>query len=268
MIRNFLYSFWKFGAKQTISRALWYWISGSKKKSISKKLDETLKSTVAYGRFSHLKLSKSMIWNRFDRGAMLLGLYEFEIVEAIFSKPITQRIFIDVGAADGYFALGALVSGEFDKAYCFELSKKSQRVIRENARLNNISSEMFIFGAADEHSFLRLPKDDLENSVILIDIEGAEFNILNENVLNKLKKSIVIVELHEWLIADGASKLSTFIRSAETLFDISYISEEGRNPNGIKELTLMSDDERWLICSEGRPRVMSWIRLDPKQLQV
>lgn len=46
---------------------------------LSSEINNLLKSTVSYGPFKGLKLSKDIWWGKTDRANMLLGLYEQEI---------------------------------------------------------------------------------------------------------------------------------------------------------------------------------------------
>jgi hypothetical protein len=60
---------------------------------------------------------------------MLLGLYEQEVLTSLFNVPKSHKIFVDLGAADGYYGIGVLVSKHFDQSYCFEISKKVRRLL-------------------------------------------------------------------------------------------------------------------------------------------
>jgi hypothetical protein len=47
-----------------------------------------------------------------------------------------------------------------------------------------------VFGIADQNFNQLMPDVRLSESVLLVDIEGGEFDLLTNNVLNKLKNSI------------------------------------------------------------------------------
>ena len=44
---------------------------------------------------------------------------------------------------------------------------------------------------------------------------------------------------------------------------ITALVTGARDLSQFRELRMMSDTDRWLLCSEGRPRLMSWLRFDP-----
>ena len=197
---------------------------------------------------------------------MILGLYEKEIIEILLNTSKERSVFIDIGAADGYYAVSSVKNYFFNRSYCFEIEQKGRSVIRQNSILNGVAEKVIIFGEANRKSLLKIPKADISNSVVLIDIEGFEFDFLDTNILNILKESICIIELHDWFFEDGKKRLEELRKRASKNFKISEFKLRSRDTSNIKELDLYSDNERWIICSEGRPRSMTWLRLDPKAL--
>ena len=67
---------------------------------ISGELDEVFNSTVRYGPFKGLKLSSNTWWGGTDRGSMLFGIYEKEVLDSLQNIPLKFNTFIDLGAAD------------------------------------------------------------------------------------------------------------------------------------------------------------------------
>ncbi len=47
-------------------------------------------------------LSKDYWWLGSDKGAILLGIYEQEVLNSIMSIPKKYNVFIDLGPANGY----------------------------------------------------------------------------------------------------------------------------------------------------------------------
>ena len=221
-------------------------------------------STVAYGPFKGLKLSDNAWWGDADRPSMLLGLYEQEVLHSLINVPATYKTFIDLGAADGYYGIGVLVNNHFDSSYCFELSEKGQEVIRRNAELNAVSSKLTVYGKAERDFFKHLPANQLSTSVLLVDIEGGEFDLLDADMFNVLKDTIIIIELHPWLVEDGGHRLAKLKSEASVNFDVTEITMTSRDLSKFPELSSFNDSDRWLICSEGRKQLMTWYRLDPK----
>jgi len=227
-------------------------------------INNLFNSTVAYGPFKGLQLAPNTWWGGADRPSMLLGLYEQEVLTSILNVPKTHRTFIDLGAADGYYGIGVLVNKHFDSSYCFELSEKGQEVIRRNAELNSVSSKLKVYGKAEKDFFKHLPAEQLATSVLLVDIEGGEFNLLDADLFKVLKDTIIFIELHPWLVEDGVNKLAKLKSDASTYFNITEITTASRDLSVFPELRNFNDTDRWLICSESRKQLMTWYRLNPK----
>ncbi len=228
-------------------------------------IDESFNSTVRYGPFKGLKLSSDNWWGSGDRASMLLGLYEQEVLESLTNIPKNYRTFIDLGAADGYYSIGVLINNLFDRSYCFEMSEKGRNIIREKALINGVSDNILIHGIADKDFYRAITSDQLSNSVLFVDIEGGEFDLFSKELFRIFKESIIFIELHDWFFKDGKIKLAKLRNDAEEFFCITELTTSTRDLSGFPELEKFSDTDRWLICSEGRARLMTWYRLDPRQ---
>lgn len=231
---------------------------------VSNKLDELYNSTIRYGPFNGLKLSANVWWGSTDRGSMLLGLYEKELLDALKNIPSKYSTFIDLGAADGYYGIGVLVNGLFKNSICYEISQNGRETIQANAMLNNVSKKVDIRGAATKNFYREISSEILSESVLLIDIEGAEFEILDAATFDAFKNSIIFIELHEWFFSDGNQRLEKLKKDATLTHSISELTMGSRDLSQFPELKKFNDDDRWLLCSEGRGELMTWLRFDPK----
>lgn len=235
----------------------------AKRLVLSKKLNEDFNGTVKYGPFQGLKFSGNSWWGAADRASMLLGLYEKEILESLQTLPKKYRYFIDIGAADGYYGIGVLVGNLFEKSWCYEISPQGQNTIRRNADLNNVSHRIEIRAKADVGFENEFSESDAAASVIFVDIEGGEFELFGGELFEKFRNSVIFIELHDWVFPDRKDRLDKLRRDAEKYFQITSLTTTARDLSVFEELKYLSDNERWLICSEGRPRLMTWWRLDP-----
>jgi tRNA G37 N-methylase Trm5 len=71
-----------------------------------------------------------------DRGGMILGMYEQEVITTLNQN--RGRILINLGAGDGFYSIGGVKSGLFEESIAFEMRSESQSLIIENARLNGV----------------------------------------------------------------------------------------------------------------------------------
>lgn len=235
-----------------------------RRKRISSEVYDLFGGVVHYGPFKGLSLAKNNWWGGADFASMLLGLYEKEILDFFFSGECDRfDNLVDVGAADGYYAIGMLISGRVNNAICFELSKEGQRTIAANAGQNGVLDRITIFGAASDTFHTRLSHLDLSRTLVLVDIEGAEFDILDETSLHALRQATIVIEIHNWT-EDFWAKYQRFIQIASAFFDLDFISPAVRDLTQFPELNDFTDDNRYLICSEGRPNMMRFMRLRPR----
>jgi len=223
-----------------------------------------LKNTVAHGPLTGLIMSERTHWSASDKAAMLLGLYEAEIVQLIQSLSGKYSTFIDVGAGEGYYAAGMLVGKHFAKTICYELTDTGREVIADVARLNGIGGELDIRGTADKGFYLELTDVPPEECLVLIDVEGHEFTLMDEAFFAHFSKSDIIVELHDFMVENGKAKLEQLIADASETHTYRTVTTGPRDPSKFQELRMLSDTDRWLICSEGRPRLMVWLHFQPR----
>jgi hypothetical protein len=234
-----------------------------KRHLLSLELSNRMRHVVKYGPFKGMKLSHENWWGSYDRASMLLGIYEKEVLDSIMTISKKRDVFVDLGAADGYYSIGTLVSRRFNKSYSFEISSKGRDIIKKNAILNHVNNKLEIFGEATKDFYKQIPADHLNKAVILIDIEGGEFKLLDKEMFENLKKSIIFIEIHEWFFKDGEKKLKQLLNNAKPFFKISKLTTSSRDLSIFPELSNLIDSERWLIASEGRARLMTWLRFDP-----
>ena len=223
--------------------------------------------TIKYGPFKGIKIEKDKWWGNLDSASQCLGLYELEILNYLkkykFDKNKKFDTFIDIGAADGYYAIGMLYSGLTSQSVCFEISPKGREVIQKNWENNGSKGKLKIYGKATPKKILNLSDTLFENTLILIDIEGNEFDLLDKDVLYKIKNCIIIIEIHNW-INDFNLKYEKFLNMAYKNFDISVFKHAQRNINKFSFLRDFTDDNRYLAISERRPCLMRFIKLTPK----
>ena len=100
-----------------------------KRKLLALDINSRFKHTIKYGPFKGMVFSQDHWWGASDRSAMLLGIYEEEILNSLMSIPSKYNVFVNIGAADGYYSIGSLISRKYTKIYAFEISAKGQNII-------------------------------------------------------------------------------------------------------------------------------------------
>jgi hypothetical protein len=187
--------------------------------------------------------------------AKLLGVYECEvspwIAQALATTPAS---FIDLGAADGYYAVGAKVACPQLDVVAFELAATARRELTQLARLNGTS--IAIRGRATARALAML---HLDRAVVLCDIEGAEADVLSGELPRLLASATVIVELHEHLRPGVTAELAT--RFAAT-HSGEFITPQERT--AAEELDVLPEAVGARALDEHRAPGTGWARFLPR----
>ena len=220
--------------------------------------------TVQYGPLKGYKIPEESHWGGLARPSMLLGMYEREVVDVLVEHSEDRDILVDIGAADGFFAVGLVACGIFKRSYAFEISTNGRQVIKKSADINMVPHSVSVSGRFDKNFVARVEDLDLGRSVVLIDIEGDEFGLLDSVLIDQLRDAVVIVELHDFHFEDGGALKSDLFARMKVHFELATITTGARDLPRSEFLDALSDNERWLLCSEGRARRMEWLIAFPR----
>ena len=145
----------------------------------------------------------------------------------------------------------------------FEQNIKGRKIIKINSELNSVNKKIQVYGKADSNILNKIQNMDLKKTLLLIDIEGNEFNLLNQSFLNFFSNSLLIVEIHNW-VDNFWSKYEKLLKLASNYFKIEFIKNHKRDLCNLKEFRDFTDDNRLLMISESRPCIMRFLVLIPK----
>jgi hypothetical protein len=192
----------------------------------------------------------------------LLGCYEAELHDRIrCGIRLAPPTFIDLGCADGYYAVGFATASPTTFVHAFDVSKSARTICRAIAEANGVAGRISLHGKATARALRRLP---LEGSVVLCDVEGAEFDIFRDAAVDALRSALVIVELHQRRRPGvDLALLSRF----EPSHSCEIISAKPRDPVDYPQLGLFSEAERDLAINELRWRTdgLRWAVFAPRQ---
>ena len=232
-----------------------------KRIDLSNKVSKIFNNTVQEGPFKGMIISEDQFWGPGDKASKILGLYEKEIQDLI--NQIQEKnnfpTFIDIGGADGFFAVGSVKNNLFKNCEVFEISKRGRQSIEESAIKNNVADLISIKSEANEKTLSSI--ENINNSVILCDIEGSEYDLFSENLIKNMHPSNVIIEIHK----NPDISLNEFEDKFKNLFSINKITQEPRSLKGFGELKNFNDNNRSLLASEGRSYIQEWWHLSPKK---
>lgn len=156
-------------------------------------------------------------------------------------------------------------SGLFERASCFETSAKGREVIEVNAKLNDLQDRIDVNGTASVSTLTNVLGESIE-ALVLVDIEGGEFELLSDEIIGLFRHCTFIVEPHDFYFVNGDKLKNDLISRAERLFNVEVLFSQSLPSEYLSDFKDLTDDERALAFSEGRPRSMEWLVFNPKEL--
>ncbi len=196
----------------------------------------------------------------------LIGIYERELV------PVVERIckmrpshVVDIGAAEGYYAVGLLLTGAVPRVTAFEETSAGRELIGQMARANGVEGRLTVAGRCDPESLGKVLSTLTPPVVIICDVEGYEAQLMDPERVPGLERASILVELHEF----AQRGISRRVRERfETTHDIEEIQETPRSSSDLPYWTPYSRlfPARYIqtVISEYRPERMNWFWMTPK----
>lgn len=215
-------------------------------------------ATVLHGPFAGLIYPRELLLAQADAPiGKLLGTYEQEL-HAVFDEVIDKRppTIIDIGAAEGYYAVGLALRCQSSTVYAFELAKSGRHSCAALASLNGVQVDLR--GKATAPRIRALP---LDGSFVLCDIEGAEVNVLDHATTDAMRRATVVVELHERAVPG----ITHVLRARFSGHDCEIVRGQPRDANLPELVDGFMPEQRELAVAEERWRgyAMAWAVFRP-----
>jgi hypothetical protein len=128
----------------------------------------------------------------------VFGTYEMELVTylevAIARSP---SVIIDIGAAEGYYAVGLLRRTATAHCIAYEMEGTSRQALSELAAANAVDGRLDARETCSSEELARVLNEKGEDAFVLCDVEGAEEDILSSTTKPLLRNACMLVEVHE-----------------------------------------------------------------------
>jgi predicted O-methyltransferase YrrM len=210
---------------------------------------------------------------RFPRGRLtpslapkLIGSYEREIAELI-EKLCSENwsAIVDIGCAEGYYAVGLALRVPGAIVHAYDANPNMMRSCRETAELNGVESRIRIGSFLTSETLNDLALGS--KALVISDCEGHEYSIFTSEVIGKLEKHDVLIELHD---ATRGALTSHLIRkfSPTHIPQIIRSIDDWRKPLLYEYVELAGLDEaaRMKILAEARGDQMEWLYCTPRAI--
>ncbi|MBU4348149.1 hypothetical protein KJ671_01415 [Patescibacteria group bacterium] len=175
-------------------------------------------NVVASGPFSGMKYVSSSTGSRLL--PKILGTYELELHPMV--EEICKRSFdviVDVGAAEGYYAVGMALRNPKAKVIAFETEISGQNLIKKMADINGVTNRVFARGFCDSKLLSSSIPDD-KKCLIIMDIEGGEASLLDNCISPKLNSCHILVEIHECVVSGVGDIIINRFKNTHNIIEI------------------------------------------------
>lgn len=181
----------------------------------------------------------------------LIGSYEQELneeLEKLLKVPF--ETIIDVGCAEGYFAVGCAWRIPTAQVFAYDTNPGAQALCQELASLNNAKVNL---GRRCTPAIL---EERIKGATLVIcDCEGYEFELLDPVKVPSLVNTSIVVEIH----GPAEPLLDRFTASHHI---VSIFSQE-RNIDGYPLISDFTSEERKLALAEFRHGIQQWAVMIP-----
>jgi hypothetical protein len=195
----------------------------------------------------------------------LLGTYENELAgEVAVALEKRPAHVVDIGAADGYYAVGFAFRNPTTRVIAFEQNPRAQVELRKLAELNGVTDRIEVRGHCGPEDIASLATS---GGLVIVDCEGFEDVILSETNIRHLRNWDFIIETHDGFSAEVTKRLeSRFaktheVRRIDTIHDYDKLDHvhvpllEGLPRRQADRLLAEGREHaclRWLCCTPRR----------------
>lgn len=213
--------------------------------------------TVLHGPFAGMQYV-----NRATEGALtprLLGSYESELhphLEAL--RDVGLECVIDVGCAEGYYAVGLARMFPGVRVYAHDIDEAARAACAELAGRNGVADRVLIGGEFRPEDFEAFAG---RNTLVIVDAEGAEDDVLIPERAPALARMRVIVETHDIYRRGVKQRLIERFTPTHDILEVRQGPKSTPAPDWVGELGHL---DQLLVYWEWRRGPTPWLVMTPR----
>ncbi|BCM88914.1 hypothetical protein IAD21_00756 [Abditibacteriota bacterium] len=189
--------------------------------------------TVMDGPFRGMRYVESAFHSGY--ATKLLGSYEAELHP--FIEEVIQRAkggkysgLIDIGAAEGYYAIGLARCCPTLGVVAFEMDETAVTLCLELARRNEVEARVEVRGTCDIAALREALQGFGGPAFVLCDVEGDEIKLLDPTLIPELQRCDLLVELHDF---SNSLITPTLLQRFQETHDITHFNTQVRRPHDV-----------------------------------
>lgn len=190
----------------------------------------------------------------------IAGTYEKELHDWIGLVASNQYdSIVDIGAAEGYYAVGFARLYPNSQIIAYEMDEIARQLLKKLAEMNESYDRVDVRGKCDVHALQGALRP---NSLLIVDVEGYEVELLDPCLIPNLLSATIAVEVHDSLrngcgdILTGRFQDSHMISKVEAVPRLSseypfssawaFVMPRSRKQEALSERPDMSPPQYWL----------------------
>ena len=220
----------------------------------------SLGDKVIAGPFVGMSIPLQPPWDDGNSSTKLLGTYEWELQESVLKAVSRQPdIVVNVGCAEGYYAIGLARLLPAAKVFALDVSDKSLACCEEYAKRNGVLDRMTLWNGCRSAEELVVPGPG--RLLYVLDCESYECDLLDKTRCPPLAHADIIVECHDFMVKAESPRTITELLS-ERFRDTHDVE---RIEPGLPPLAKYAFPERCssalavLAVTEKRPMPTRWL---------
>ena len=189
----------------------------------------------------------------------LLGSYEYplhDVVNSELTRPLLRKV-VNVGCAEGYYAVGAAIRRKDISVTAYDESDAARKACKHLASANSIGERLTVKERCSAEELAKVTGRD---------IEGAEIELIDPQLVPALISTTIILEVHDFL-RRGATDImiERFRRShhIQLIIDDYYV-ERWDALRLSEEFQHVDEQTKTRLLDEKRPPAMRWLHMAPK----
>jgi hypothetical protein len=236
-----------------------------KKKQLLAEKEEVLKKkfshlTVQYGPFKGMKYPGFIAMGS-ALYPKLHGSYECELdstIEELLKSDYTE--ILDVGCAEGYYAVGLAMRKPNVKVYAFDVNSEAINACKKMAAINKVEDRMTFGNFCSPETLASFKFSG--RALLICDCEGYEKELFNSVSVKNLKNCDVLIEMHDLYderITPSVEKAFSLTHSIKYIYSENTFTKLDRC--GLRGD--LSEDQVLNFFTE-RNGIMTWALVQPK----
>jgi hypothetical protein len=162
---------------------------------------------------------------------------------------------VDIGCAEGYYAVGLARRFPDLTVHAHDIDPTALRLCAELARRNGVEGRVLLGGEFKPQDFQAFAG---RRVLVMVDVEGAELDILRPDLAPALAGMGLIVETH------GGDILPTLVGRFEATHEIERVDQTPKAFEPPEWMRGLSELDQLLAGWEWRYRLTPWLVMRPK----